>query len=551
MKKLLILFIFILGSFGAKAEENAKIGPFSVDLKFCRDIDKWSGILSAYSNIQLPVTGVPGIMTGMLSTTSPLIDFCQYLTQMASLDTEGQIFKTLEYANKLSGNQHDDEMNLLQETWGMTTTIYDMEKGGFKKGVWESASTHRRLNRLIRTAGDYYDKKSGTDTPLDIQTRAEAERDMERLARLSYRRALINETMKCPKPDQSNEEFNTVYDKEIAPQEEMIEQLSVYTDFYRMALLSMGPKFLNKKEINDYIDSVNRLALSSSYFFSEVKQKKAETTRMRSVNDNKRTKATDPKVESYKEKINLNYQVFKVRVETSILQQFTKKYAKKWRSYTTNQGMQSSRGMLTDEQGGYGFMSGNKRKVEDEFKDFSLLCNKGKIAQRFDRNDPEFENKRQQAYDQCVKTTSSDIRKQGGLLEYYAQDLFQKERRIKELRGNIWTAESFYLGRFRNITEGQSKDSVDGFAQQEVQCAPINNLATLNQMSLKQQAANAELNQMIVEQLFKQNSLREAELADKRKKEEEAKRLAEIEKERQRRKNSEYHPHVNIPDPQG
>lgn len=550
MKNILILFFILMTSFNLNAEENAKIGPFSVDLKFCRDIDKWSGILSAYSNIQLPVTGVVGFTSGMLSTTSPLIDFCQYLTQMASLDTEGQIFKTLEYANKLSGNQHDDEMNLLQDTWGMSTTIYDMEKGEFKKGVWESASTHRRLNRLIRTAGDYYDKKSGTDTPLDIQTRAEAERDMERLARVAYRRSLINETLKCPNPDSSNEEFNKVYDKEIAPQEEMIEQQQVYTDFYRMALLSMGPKFLNKDEINDYINAVNRLALSSSYFFSEVKQKKTETTRMRKVSDNKRSKATDPKVESYKEKINLNYQVFKVRVETSILQGFIKKYAKRWRSYTTNVGMSSTRGVLTDEQGGAGFMSGNKRKVEDEFKDFSILCNKGRISQRFNRNDPEFDNRRQQAYDDCVKNTSTEIKKQGGLLEFYAQDLFQRERRTKDLRANIWTAESYYLGRFRNITEAQDQKSVEGFSQQEVQCAPINNLATLNQMSLKQQAANAELNQMIVEQLFKQNSIREAELADKKKKEEEAKRMAEIEKERRRRQNSEYYPHVNIPEPQ-
>lgn len=550
MKNILILLLFFIINLDAKAEENAKIGPFSVDLKFCRDIDKWSGILSAYSNIQLPVTGVVGFTTGMLSTTSPLIDFCQYLTQMASLDTEGQIFKTLEYANKLSGNQHDDEMNLLQDVWGMTTTIYDMEKGEFKKGVWESASTHRRLNRLIRTAGDYYDKKSGTDTPLDIQTRAEAERDMERLARVAYRRALIDETLKCPSPDSSNEEFNKVYDKEIAPQEEMIEQQQVYTDFYRMALLSMGPKFLNKPEINDFINAVNRLALSSSYFFSEVKQKKAETTRIRKINESKRDKATDPKVEAYKEKINLNYQVFKVRVETSILQNFIKKYASRWRSYTTNVGIGTTRGMLTDERGDAGFVSGNKKRVEDEFKDFSILCNKGRISQRFNRNDPEFENRRQQAYDECVKNTSTEIKKQGGLLEFYAQDLFQRERRIKDLRANIWTAESYYLGRFRNITEAQDQNSVDGFTQQEVQCAPINNLATLNQMSLKQQAANAELNQMIVEQLFKQNSLREAELADAKKKEEEAKRMSEIERERRRRQASEYYPHVNIPEPE-
>lgn len=545
--KALLLFIFIVISNTSMA---AKIGPFEVDLKFCRDVDKWSGILSSYSNVQFPVTGAPGITSGLMTNTSVIVDFCQYLIQMSSLDTEGQIFKTLEYANDLTGRQHNEELDLLNEFWSFSNSVYDFESGKGRKGKLEAASTHRRLNRLIRKSSDYYDNnlRDEGESPIDMQTRREAEADMTRLSRVAYRRAILDEALNCPKP-KSTDDYSDLYQKEVIPQQLMIEQLEVYTDFYRRALMSMGPKFLMKDEYGQYLKDLNALQVKSSFLNVQVKTKTEETTKLRAKENIDENNPTEKRSEAVTEKIDQKYQLFQVQVNSKVLQDFIKKYSEKWKGWVSQEAVQTDRGILTDDQGGLGFLDGNKKRVEDEFKDFGITCNKGKIAQKYDRSQSNYDEQVQRELDECKKSANTDIKKAGGLLNFYAQDLYNKTRRIKQLRGNIWTFESYYLGNFRSISETQDNSVVDGMTQEKVQCAPIENLATMNQLSLKQQAANAELNQMIVEQLFKQNQLREQQLAAEAKEREDARRRAEIEREMKRRRSVDYYQNLEIPSP--
>lgn len=521
--KLLAVFI-LFASMSFKAHSAAKIGPFNVDLQFCKDYEKWSGIISSYSNVQFPVTGAPGITMGMMQNTSVIVDFCSYMTQMANLDTQGQIWKTAEMGNKLADNRFSEEMELATGYFDMFNAAYDFNNKKGRTGAFQAAADHRRLNNLARKTTDYIDKNYRQDDPINLQTRQESERDMARLSRIAYNRAIIKEATTCPKP-KDNTEYDKIYEKDILPREEANEVLKEYTNFYREALLSMGPKFLMKEEYSQYVDDLNAVASKSTSYRAEVKSRSAETTKIREKST-KPIKATESKTEEYMEKITLNYQEFQPLPDPKPLRTFLQKYESKWAVWVKMQTLQTSRGLLANPT----------KRVEDEFKDYSIICNRGKYAQQFSRSDPQYTERVNTAVANC-KTQSVDvIQKSGGLFSYYAQDLVQKDRQIKTNQSLIWTKESFVTGNMRNITESINQDVIGSFTQQEVQCSPIKNLAVMNQLQLKQQAANAELNQIMVEQLFKQNSIKEAELAKKRKDEEEAVRRAHIEKEMQNRK---------------
>lgn len=543
MRKLLITFL-LLTSF--QYSQAANIGGLDIDLKFCRDFDKWSGILSSYSNVQFPIKGgAVGITTGLMQNTSIVTDFCQYLMQMAGVDTQGQIWKTLEFGNKMSDNQYNDELNYMQSVWSFTNQVIDLESGKGRKGALESASTHRRLNRLIKQTGDMHDKYNPED-PLDIQSKREAEGDMNRLARLSYKRALIKEATNCPKPA-TNKDYSDLYEKEVAPQEEYIERDEVYVDFYRQALLSMGPKFLMKSQFNDYMDAVNSLTSKSSAYKVKVKTKKEKTVKMQLKDNVEDIKPTESKTEEKESEISTKYQTFSVTENTSHLKSFIKEYDKPWGTWIKAKALRT-RGLLRQSEKG-GFNSYNEDKVENEFKDFSILCNRGKIAQSISRTTDDYYDKVRIAYEECKENSSKKISKAGGLLRYYAKELVSKSKKIKTYKANIWTFESYYLGSFRSIGSSSSKDRLGEFSQEEVQCAPITNLAVMNKLSLKQQAVNTELNQMIVEQMFKQNNLREKELIRAKKEEAEERRRQNVQEEITRRKDVEYHKYIDVPPP--
>jgi hypothetical protein len=539
MNKLYTTIAILLFSLSSQA---AKLGPFNVDLQFCRDFDKWSSIVSVYSQNQL--LNLPGgITTGLIQNTSVIVDFCQYLMAMNSLDTQGQISATLNYANKLSDNRFNKEIDLTRSIWDSANDLYDFNSGKGRKGALEKASTHRRLLRTIRKGTDYYDSKNPED-PIGMQTRRESEADMNRLSRLAYRRALLKEAGSCPKP-RNDSDYGKIYEKEIQPQVERVEREEVYINFYRKALLSMGPKFLMKDEFNDYVNHVNQLSSQSATYRITVKTKKEESTKLEAVKTPDPEDATAPRTEEVQTKLDRKYQVFSTIRNSQVLSSFLKKYQKKWRDWVTSESV-NTRGMARTENDG-GFLSYNKRKVGDRFKDYSILCNRGKIAQGIPRNERNYSEKLRSEVEKCKNKTNQEISKIGGLLTFYAKDLAARVEMKKRFQGNIWTSESFYTGNFRSIGTVESRDENGTFVQDEIQCAPIKNLAAMQRLSMDQAAVNTELNQMLVEQAFKQNQIMERREEKERMEEAKRRRSLEYEKEIQRRNSVEYHKYISLP----
>lgn len=497
--------------------KSVNLGGIQVDMSFCEAYDKWSGIMSSYSNVIMPVGGAPGVTMGTMMNTSLIVDFCSYMTQMASLDMQGKIRATAELGNKMSDNQFTEEMDYVSSLWDLGNQAYDFQSGKGRKAAITSSSFHRNMATMIKRTG----KKLG----YKMENRREQERSMGNLARIAYQRSIIKSASTCPKPTDSAD-YGALYNKEIVPLQDANEVLKEYLDFYREALLSMGVKIMTPEKYDEYVkDLENVLYRSSSYNYTFV-TKNEKTTVLKEKKEAK-VKATDSKTESVQEDLATKYQKFgSPRTNPKFRSTFITKYDSLWQYWVKNQALMETKGLLNSP----------RKKVEDEFKDFSILCNRGKYSQQFDRADPMYNDRVEEAIARCKKESTQVISSAGGLMSYYVNSMVEKDSQFKRNQGTIWTFESEHLGNVVNIAERQDEDVLDSFTQPEVQCAPIKNIAVMAQLQLKQEAVNAELNQEIVAQIMKQNAIMEEQARKKEQEEQEAQRREKIREEVERRK---------------
>lgn len=520
MKKLGIVTLatlLTLSTNNVKAQ-TTQLGPLSVDMSFCEQYDKWSSIISAYSNIIMPVGGAMGITTGTMMNTSVLVDFCQFMTSLQHLSLQGQVNMAVNLANKMSGEQFTKEIGLTRDLFDITSSVVDLEKGGMKKGAATSTSTHRRLAQFMKDGADY--------AGIEMKTKAEKQADMARLARLSYQRTVLKETVKCPAPPTNNESWNEIQEKEVIPLENNTEILEEYIKGYQQALLAMGRKVIDPREYEKYVKDLEDLVMRSSTLSSEFVTKSVETTTLEKV---KAPNPEDPmakRAEEKKGKLDQKYQKFTVRSNPNYKNEFVKKYAPIWNYYVKATAYTTT----------YGIANKAESRVENEFKDDSILCNRGKYAEQFDRQDPEYHTKVQRAIKQCKENSSQAISSSGGLFQFYAESLYQRDVMLKTNLARLWGLESEHLGYTRIISEGTPAEAGEIFSQPEAQCAPMNNIAKMAEIQLKQQALEAELTQETVEQLMKQNSLLEREEMRKEEEKREQDRRNRINEEIRRRK---------------
>ena len=171
MKKLLFSISFTMITLLSKPAKAVDLGPFNVTLGFCSQVSKLGSILNSYTIVEWPDTGVPGITMGLLSNTSVVLDFCNYLTQLEQLDTTSAIQYSANYLNQLTNKKWDDNFQQINRMWDITNTLYDTETGTYRQGALESASTHREINDFIKDSDQWYQQKfNGKDSDIEAAT---------------------------------------------------------------------------------------------------------------------------------------------------------------------------------------------------------------------------------------------------------------------------------------------------------------------------------------------------------------------------------------------
>ncbi|MCP4914503.1 MAG: hypothetical protein GY909_15415 [Oligoflexia bacterium] len=554
MKKLITLLFLILMTSTIKAQDFDKpvnVGGLSVDLRFCGHYDKIAGIASAWSNVNFPVNGGAGVAWGAISTSNVILDFCSFLARMKNLSTSEKIFSSAEYLNKLTNNKFNEDLNFAREVWDIKDVFID--DNGKSRPLSQIATRRQslKLNRFYKTATDYSDLRLGTN--INTRTRAKLEADMAKISRVAYRRSLNAETMSCPKAP-TNEDYGNIYEKEVIPQEENIEKYLAHVNFYNEALSAMAYRFTNgEKEHTDFLKELNRLQVKTFEYNIQVREASVETVKFKKKNLSNDASPTESRTEEYKETIKKKYQTFcgakgnpnnlsgscPLKTNGKLLPDFIAKWESKWKTWAFSQATSETRGLLD---------APVEKKVEREFQDFSILCNKGEIREKHDFNSSDFRENVEKDYGECIENKKMAIKKSGSLLSFYATSLVQYTKKLKQARAHIWTFESYHLGYFRNVEQKEVSDEAGIYTQEEVKCAPVKNLAALNLKMAEAMALNTEINQMLVEQAFEQKVMMQAQREKEALLEKEATRRRKLEEERKRRSKVDYKDYVTFPE---
>lgn len=548
----IILCIFLTFAATTKAqnfEEPVKIGPIEISIAWCEDLQNLSAFLTAFSNFNFPVTGVPGVAFGFVAENNVVLEYCSFLARLKGLSLQEASLLTLEFGNRQTGNKLDEEYELTKSILDIKDAFFDengQRRGDVKLRAQSIATT---LNRSIRTISDYSDNNFGTT--FDLRTRQEREAEMAKVTQVAYRRAKIQDILTCPAPKFVDPELDDIWEKQVRPLEEDIRILEAKVDFFYNALLSMGIKFLDSDEIDKYNRDTYNLMTKTYRYVPQTLTAQVKTEKQVQRDLPGDAPVTEDKTEFVEATVNKTYQVFcrgkndpnklDERCTFDTIQeyqtQYITNYSKKWDGYVASQVVQNT----------YGIFDGASRQ-EKPYIDNSILCNRGQIMERFDQNQPDFYDRVQEEYDRCVVMMQQEIRQSGGLFVFYVSQLLKDQEELMRAQASIWTFESYHFGFFRTLSTQENNDPAGPFEQETVQCAPIENLALLQQKTAEMMATNAEINQLLVEQSFKQYNLMQEQERKRIAEEEEYKRQRRIQDEIDRRKKLPYAGQVTFPD---
>ena len=200
-------------------ERSTKIGPFSINQKYCRQIQQISAILNSYSNVQWPAAGA-GFSFGIVQNESVVLKLCDFLIKLESLDTEGMIRAGGMLLNEMTNkkwNHHFQQADLL---WNTGNSFYDFRGGGgFRQGALTSASGHARLLSFSSKSKKYFNGGKMDGKGDTIETRAERRQELMTLQRNAHQRAILKEASACPKPT-GNKNYQKDYQTKVLPLEQ-------------------------------------------------------------------------------------------------------------------------------------------------------------------------------------------------------------------------------------------------------------------------------------------------------------------------------------------
>lgn len=468
------------------------LGPFSVTIGFCQNIQKLGSIINATTIVQWPVAGYPGITMGLLQNTSVVMDFCSYIIQLESLNTTNAIFYSASYLNTLTGKKWDDHLKQADRTWNIANSVYDFESGAKRKGVFESAASYREMSEYINETRQWSSKTfNGRDA--DVRNRAQRERDMQKFAGAAYRRAIIKDMISCPDP-KDNKDYEAIYKKEgVVKKEKDRDDAKEDYMFYKDKLFTMGPKFLaSDTEIANFVSEIEQLE-SSGVAYEVTESSVNESTTKNSP--------TEVDAEGRPKKVTTSLkratQKYTAKVNLTAFTNFRNKYSERWKSWVQGRIMAN---------GSFGLLDDPKGRVEREFKEISDKCPTRQLAQGLDPTKANYDEELEKRRLNCEVGVKPQEKEVENLLSAYATELQNALYRYKNNNAMIWTLESQYLGRTRIIT-ATTKDS---YKQEEVSCGQNLTPAEMDKLSLKSQSLGNELNQIIAEEAIKTNA-RESE----------------------------------------
>lgn len=487
MKQALFLITFLL-TFGVRAE----IDPGFVS--FCQNASKLSEIANQVMPTLWPAASpLPpwgGVVIGMTSQTSPIIDLCNFVIDYQTWNDNQKIYGTKTFLNDLTGKKFDEDFQFVDNTFNMLNTVYDFESGTNRPGAMQSNSDMQALKQYQQDAKDYFGKKRGNraqEQYADAATMAE----IKNYTAIVEENANLRSAMNCPDAS-SNPDYNNIYEKQIIPQQVIQDDSREDIRFYKDRLYELGrAMFDSPSDVSQYIYNTNNLEKTAVYMDSSIGKTVDETYK------NSKTRV-DKKGRPIKEKklITREYQIFNAKVNDQPFKQFKSAYGEKWQSYVKWTYLQRS----TE----FGVFAGADERVERTFRNLSYECSEKKLMVGYPINKADYEIEYNRKRENCENSTQMDEKKSSNLLEYYINEYQKALFKYESATAKIWTVESQFLKITRLATAG---NDTGAFTKENVKCSSELSMAEMKLLNNKIEANNIKMREDVLKNKQKMNQV--------------------------------------------
>lgn len=526
MKFFIAIFILITSLNQGYAQQQpqndiAKLGPFAIGYEFCQKIQSIAPILQAYSSVQWPVIGAPGLTFGIVQNESAVLKICDYLTQLQSLNTEGAIFHSARFLNELTGKKWDSHLAQASLTWDVANSLYDLRGNGkARQGALASAQTHKQMVEFADKTAKYYQTQfpdaNRRGPPEGIEEKHERRAKLEKIAQLSYQRSILKEASSCPAPE-GNTDYQKKFMTEVIPEQQNIKRMEDRVQFYYQSMLRMGPDFMSEiNEMQTYRNDLENL-IDNGFQYSATPgttnvTREVPTGKVKKVDTTVNPTGTQPEIK--KEVTKREYQKVRAIPNIQLWNDFRAKYVKAWESYISSQFLST---------GTFGLLDGKKGHIEAKYRSYAFECSEQQVALTLpvqDRNDARYYPFLQEAQEKCKQRLTVREQEFKNLLDQYVALMQNDLQSAKSSQARIWTFESLYLGfmpieiNSTNIAANktQSEKQLKNIQGPEKSCRANFTPAEMQKLDLELQNVELALNEEIVKQGAERNIREEIKL---------------------------------------
>ena len=513
--------------------------------KMCYEASVIGGILGPWSAqifqgiTLLPPPATPVANIGFSQITineSPFFEVCRLMQRLDKMEGSQKIFAVADFANKMSGNQYNEGLNLTKDIFGVADSLYTANKKGNLKSDLLSKRRAVQINRVLGNINQYY--KSNNDDSIEaLNTRGQQEIQLRKIARTTKRRSELQNYLRCPKKVPIDKKKALAYQDVMYQNQYYIDQFTADIKYLDSQLIDMGIEMSStEKEYVDYLKLYKKAYAEGVVYRSQFSRKNYNQT------------VTAKNGKSQETKLVKKIQKITVRTNPSYFQVFKAAYTSKWKNYT--------KASLAIDHSFKGALTRGSAKVDDQWTDKIFECREHKFAYALSRSgnyqglsDPRLRADARARKKACLSNSNN----------YQFENIFNRFvvelQRImflkKTYQADLWSRESEVFGTMRNVSYTQVEFQNTMMPNESVRCSEKLNSAQITEATAELNAINAENREMLLNNKIQIGMRHDAKISAQRRRLEESRRRRVLERQRSQRRTEAQDQIIGMPTTSG
>lgn len=458
-------------------------------------------ILTQHEAKILPYVGqYPSFAIGAYATSSVLDDICDVIIGYERFSGKQLWDFSKRFLNYITDSEFADELSLVDGTYNVANSIYDMNSGEFRAGALTSPSTHRGIVQLNNKIVSYYNKNAKENGGETIETKVSRQKEINDVARLASKQAILGEFLDCPE-EKSRINYLSKYNKTVPKLKEAEKNSRKAFDFYHDKLVLMGKDMVGH-EASTYKDFIKELEELENKGFTFKQQKKEIEIGVDTFNTGRKNEEDQPVIIEKPVKKDVN--IFTVNKNITLFNNFSKKYVPYWESYITKLKYTSGINSLLNNKEGQ--LTKKYRSFAIECSDFAFSLGAGRGL-----SGSEYNSKFDIFQKNCKDSLPKDINEKDfdNLFDKFFVELEKNLSKHLESKAQIWNFEAEYMGIVRDVSVNSDEINVSDLSK-KTKCSKTLSISEYQATNIQFEKVKAQVKEQIFQTQTKRTMLKEA-----------------------------------------